>query len=775
MNLQGVVRQLPLFDAPVDPALLVQALASGLSLSAALSEMGAALPYHRFSFTLEKAVQFCADLRPLGEKLQTAIEKKDAEALARLRAGQERNLLNLVREVRKQQVAEAAASLNGLLASREPAVVRWQHYRELLGEDTTVPDPPTEPAEFKAVPDTKASGKFALVSGGAIKTPSLDLGPIGIGGVTVESFDTGTKILDFEQEELESSFNSTAFSVAAAASDALAALLHLIPQGEVDGKPLGVGAGFGFGGVQLGSGATALGRVLEAVSRVYAHSSFRAGKLGSFVLRERDWVAQANQAAREIDTIHKQCLAARLRLDIAVREQTNTEQQMSDAADVETFLKTKATNTELFSWLEGEIGGLWSQAHDLAKQMARRAEQCYRFERGAPTASFIAPSQYTGLKEKLIEGERLYLALRQMERSYLEQDQREYEITKHVSIASLDPLQLISLKETGACVIDLPEALFDLDFPGHYFRRIKSVSLTIPCVVGPYEGVNCSLRLLRHELRMQPTPGPQYPRQGDADLRFVVNQSSTESIATSSGQSDSGLFELNFRDERYLPFEGAGALSRWQLTLGTPFRKFDYETITDVILHLRYTARDGGDRLKGPAVKAVKDYIGQATSDGASPLYRLFSLRHEFPTQWNVLFRPAATADPDPITRTADIVVGKERFPFYLSPASIQPQVMYGVAVPATAATIGPFTLSLTLAAGTSGATDVALGFASDPTLSPALFAKSPDNAALPKVDPDATKDVWTLKVTFSKAQLTAVHDDLLDVFLAVGYVATIK
>jgi hypothetical protein len=35
-----------------------------------------------------------------------------------------------------------------------------------------------------------------------------------------------------------------------------------------------------------------------------------------------------------------------------------------------------------------------------------------------------------------------------------------------------------------------------------------------------------------------------------------------QSIATSHAQNDSGMFELNFRDERYLPFEGAGAISR---------------------------------------------------------------------------------------------------------------------------------------------------------------------------------------------------------------------
>ena len=58
------------------------------------------------------------------------------------------------------------------------------------------------------------------------------------------------------------------------------------------------------------------------------------------------------------------------------------------------------------------------------------------------------------------------------------------------------------------------------------------------------------------------------------------------SMATSSGQTDSGMFELNFRDERYLPFEGAGAVSRWRLELPAPLPQFDYGSIADVLLHV---------------------------------------------------------------------------------------------------------------------------------------------------------------------------------------------
>ncbi len=57
----------------------------------------------------------------------------------------------------------------------------------------------------------------------------------------------------------------------------------------------------------------------------------------------------------------------------------------------------------------------------------------------------------------------------------------------------------------------------------------------------------------------------------------------TEAIATSTGQNDAGLFELNFRDERYLPFEYAGAVSRWRIELPIETNAFDIDTVSDLI------------------------------------------------------------------------------------------------------------------------------------------------------------------------------------------------
>ena len=65
----------------------------------------------------------------------------------------------------------------------------------------------------------------------------------------------------------------------------------------------------------------------------------------------------------------------------------------------------------------------------------------------------------------------------------------------------MDPLALLQLRTTGRCTMRLPESLFDMDGPGRYFRRIKTVVVSIPCVTGPYASVNCTLTLLKSGIR----------------------------------------------------------------------------------------------------------------------------------------------------------------------------------------------------------------------------------------------------------------------------------
>jgi Tc toxin complex TcA C-terminal TcB-binding domain len=137
--------------------------------------------------------------------------------------------------------------------------------------------------------------------------------------------------------------------------------------------------------------------------------------------------------------------------------------------------------------MEGQIRTLYYQAYTLAYDLAKRAEKVFRFERGLTTSNFIQFGYWDAAYDGLLAGERLYIGLKQLEAA--DQEKRGYDFA------------LIDLKEKGVCEFTLPEVLFDMDRPGDYMRRIKSVALTVPCVVGPYTSLNCTLRLLEHKFR----------------------------------------------------------------------------------------------------------------------------------------------------------------------------------------------------------------------------------------------------------------------------------
>lgn len=132
------------------------------------------------------------------------------------------------------------------------------------------------------------------------------------------------------------------------------------------------------------------------------------------------------------------------------------------------------------------------------------------------------------------------------------------------SLTQIDAEALVRLREEGACDFELAELYFDLFYPGQYRRRISSVRLTMPCITGPYTNVGATLTLTGSKIRNQ-------PKLGAANLVDVPLRRSV-SVATSTAQNDAGVFEFSFRDERYMPFEGAGAVSTWRLLLPKSFR-----------------------------------------------------------------------------------------------------------------------------------------------------------------------------------------------------------
>jgi len=616
MNIQGQVEQLPLFAAPIDPGLLVSAAAAGVDLSSVLGDIGAAVPHYRFTFMFSRAMELCGEVRSLGAAMLAAMEKRDAEDMALLRAGQELSVLRAVKQLRQMQIDEANDNLQGLQATLAVTAARQAYYQ-------------------------------GLVAGG------------------LSGYETG-QVAALSAAEL--------FKQVSQFHEIAAAGLAILPQFDIGasgafGSPV---ATVGFGGQQISSAVRAIAGQFSAMAEASSFTASMLGMAGSWDRRAAEWAFQLQTASLELTQIQQQINAAQVRVQIATQDLANQELQIANASAVQAALRSKFTNKQLYQWMTGQVSALFFQCYQMAYDLAKRSEVCYRFELGIPESSYIQFGYWDSLSKGLLSGERLFRDLKRLESAYVDRNAREYEIGKNISLLLLDPSSLISLKLTGQCLFDLPEAYFDMDYPGHYLRRIRTVSLTVPCVTGPYTGVNCTLTLLRSKIRIDAKDSNAYPEEPVAsDARFFYDFAATESIATSTAQNDSGMFEVNFRDERYLPFEGSGVISTWQLSMPPDCNAFDFDTITDVILNLRYTARNGGDALRAAARQSavLPPRLAQpfppskAGFPKQSNLQRCFSLRHEYPTEWYKFLQPPSTAAGGPVT-SMQINLSNERFPF---------------------------------------------------------------------------------------------------------------
>jgi hypothetical protein len=598
MNIEGVVRQLALFEPPIDPGALVKAVAVGVDIGSALANLNAPLPVYRFPVMLQKANEVCADVRSLGNALLTALQNRDQEGLSLLRQNQEVKLLEAVKAVREQQIDEATENLEALRRSRELAVTRQEYYqsRDFMSDGETA----AIKLSMTALISQLAGTITDLLAGGTSLIPDVQVGASGFGGsphVTVKT-----------------------------------------------------------GGTNVSNSGARIASSLYQLSSMLDKTSAMVSTMAGHRRRQDEWDFQGKLATKEIEQLDRSIAASDLRVDMANKELENHQLQIDSSRSIAEFMRTKYTSHDLFQWQIGQISAVYFQSYQLAYDLASRAERCFRFELGLDDSSFVQFGYWDSLKKGLLAGDKLQYDLRRMESAYLERNRREFELTKSVSMLLLDPLALVKLRETGRCFINLPEEIYDLDYPGHYFRRIKAVSLTIPCVVGPYTSISCTLRLVKNSIRITTDTGSGYPRNTDDqgvpqdDSRFAENNISVNAIAASNGQNDSGVFELAFRDERYLPFEGAGAISSWSLELfndgtgadfGRALRQFDYDTITDVILHIRYTAREDAGSFKNDAIAHLREYF----TDNSSSSLRMLSLRHDFPTQWYRFLTPPNPTD----------------------------------------------------------------------------------------------------------------------------------
>lgn len=537
MNIEGQVRELPLFQPPIDPALLVRARAMGVDIGSVLASMNAPTPHYRFNYLLQKANEYTNEVKSLGGQLLSALEKKDAEELSQIRQLHEQNMLKATRNLKKLQIDEAKESMSILASSKKLIEIRLAEYE---GKEYT------NSREDKAIKRTKISEGFmyaeqasSLISGMIINVPDGYLG-----------------------------FPCNMVHVSG-------------------GKKLSVSAS----SVALGFG------ILGSIARNAASMS---STLAGYDRRQEDWDFQVKTAKEELLQIDRQLLASEIRLAISEKELENHDLQAEQSKETYDFIKNKFTNLKLYSWMAGQVSKLNYQAYKLAYDMASMAQKAMEKELGG-NEDTIKFGHWDSGKKGLLAGERLSLELKQLDKAYIDKDKRKFELNKNISLKLLDPQALISLIMNRSCTIKLEKDLFNLDFNGKTLTniKIKSLSISVPCVTGPHVSTNIKIRM---------------------------NNGTPEEFITSTAINDSGVFEANFSQAKYLPFEYMGIGdegNECELFLDKN-SEYDISTIADVVLHINYLAESNDD------IESITNIQNTPVNNG----YLLMSLKHDFPNQW---------------------------------------------------------------------------------------------------------------------------------------------
>ena len=231
-------------------------------------------------------------------------------------------------------------------------------------------------------------------------------------------------------------------------------------------------------------------------------------------------------------------------------------------------------------------------------------------------------------KKGLLSGESLDFDIERMEKAYMENNKRPMEITKNISLIEKDPMALLQLKNKGYCDIRLTEAMFDYDFPGHYNRQIKTI--TVMFSGGEGQLFNATLTQLSNKLVTEPDVKAVkhlLDPASEPNKNVRANWRPSQQVALSHVDAyteNNGMFELRFADDRYLPFEGTGAVSEWRLELGGAQGVYNWSDLLDLTLKVRYTASQGGKRFATEVKGLLKPY--HATS--------FFDLAYNFPDEW---------------------------------------------------------------------------------------------------------------------------------------------
>ncbi|MBS1915552.1 MAG: hypothetical protein JST87_04695 [Bacteroidetes bacterium] len=342
--------------------------------------------------------------------------------------------------------------------------------------------------------------------------------------------------------------------------------------------------GLADGGFEPGSVIEAVANALDSTTQMMQTQAMLSGAIAEYERRGQEWSNQVQLANYTIDQINNQLTAAMTRLEISRLNYAQNLTSTQQAADVQNYLSRKFTNVELYSWMSGQIASLYFDAFQVALELSFMAQKCYQYEL-CREQTFIPASNWDSLRKGLLAGEKLKLALMQMQKSFIQFNKRGMEVEKMFSvkakIENADKNAWTGFKQNGGTLtfnITKDDLKIDSLPDNGNSLVIKLIRVSIPAVVGPYQTFGAVL-----------TQTKQSRKESETNNFGQENQK----VVISGGIDDSGLLVVDFNDERYLPFEGTGAISTWEFTLKAPAITCN---ISDIIFTMRYVVMQGDEQ-----------------------------------------------------------------------------------------------------------------------------------------------------------------------------------
>ena len=382
-------------------------------------------------------------------------------------------------------------------------------------------------------------------------------------------------------------------------------------------------SGIAISSVAFNSGAI-LGYAGQATSATVSYLE----QLASYERRRQDWEYQQDLTTADLKISDQQIKIANDQKNVADQELQIAVLQNNNAQATLDFLSNKFTNAELYAWMSKVLEKVYSYLLQQATSSALTAANQLRFERQQEIPSIIqndyweAPSDAVSSasgsgngpdRRGLTASARLLQDVIQLDQLAFDTDKRRLELTKNISLATLDPVAFQRFRETGAITFQTPMEQFDRDFPGHYLRLVKRIRVSVIALIPPIDGIKATLV----------NPGVSYTIV-DKSFQRVAIRRDPEMIAFTSAQNATGMFELTQQSIKLNPFESIGVDTFWNLSLPKASNFFDFNSIADVLFTVEYTALENQIYRNTVIQNLDTEFIA----------CRPYSFKNQFADQW---------------------------------------------------------------------------------------------------------------------------------------------